>query len=246
MITYLASRRLFQAAAGMSMLAATAVHAQDRALLTWSGRVDKEVQITIRDTSMWTSTIGGAPSRVAYINQKDRLPRRDGFVRVEVDYGRGDVDVLEQPTAKNDYATIIRIRDGSTGTDDYQVKAFWNPKNGEDRYSSAATAARMAADYKPANTLHWSGMVDREMNVEWRGWGVASYDRGGETAREVHSSVSNGLPAGDSHVELTVKEGRGDVTVIQQPSSSNGWTAIFRVRDPMTGMGKYDFDVSWR
>lgn len=246
MINHHFARRLLQSAAGCSMLAATALLAQDRPLLTWTGRVDKEVQITIRDTSISTSIVGGAPVAVRYSDVKDRLPRRDGTVRVELDYGRGDVDVIQQPSATNDYAAIIRIRDKSTGKDNYQVKAFWNPKSGEDRYSTGAATARANADVKPANTLHWTGSVDRELKVEWRGLDVQSRNQNGEAAREVHSSVTNGLPGSDVRVELSVREGRGDVSIVQQPSSSNGYTAVIRVRDPQTGFGRYDFDVTWR
>lgn len=246
MFTSLLARRLLQSAAGCSMLAATAVLAQDRPLLTWTGRVDKEVQITIRDTSMSTSIVGGAPVAVRYFDVKDRLPRRAGTVRVEVDYGRGDVDVIQQPSVTNDYAAVIRIRDKSTGKDTYQVKAFWNPKSGEDRYSTGAATARANANAKPANTLHWTGSVDRELKVEWRGSDVQSRAGNGEAAREVHSSVTNGLPGSEVRVELTVREGRGDVSILQQPNSSNGYTAVMRVRDPQTGFGHYDFDVTWR
>jgi len=246
MITARATRRLLHVVAGCSMLAAIPLLAQDRALLKWTGRVDKEVQITIRDTTISTSLVGGQPQAMTYFDVKDRLPRREGFVRVELEYGRGDVDIVQQPTAKNDYAAIIRIRDQSAGADTYQVRAFWNPKNGEDRYSSAAGRVRAAADALPANTMHWTGTVDRELMVEWRGMNVKSNNKSGEAAREVHSAVSNALPAADARVELLVREGRGDVNVVQQPTSSNGYTAIFRIRDPQSGAGHYDFDVSWR
>jgi hypothetical protein len=246
MVTYLFARRLLQTAAGCSMLAATTVLAQDRLLLTWTGRVDKEVQITIRDTSISTSIVGGVPVAVRYFDVKDRLPRRDGTVRVEVDYGRGDVDVIQQPSAKNDYAAIIRIRDKSTGKDNYQVRAFWNPKSGEDRYSAAAATVRANAEAKPANTLHWTGTVDRELKIEWRGSDVRSQAVNGEAAREVHSSVSNALPESEVRVELSVRVGRGDVSIIQQPNSSNGYTCILRIRDPQSGFGHYEFDVTWR
>ena len=39
------------------------------------------------------------------------LPQRDGRVTVRVQDGRGDVDVVQQPSARNDYTTIVRIRD---------------------------------------------------------------------------------------------------------------------------------------
>jgi hypothetical protein len=246
MIIHCSARRLLHAAAGCSMLVATTMLAQDRSLVRWSGRVDKEVQITIRDTSVSTSINGGAPASLVYFDVKDRMPMRDGFVRIELEGGRGDVDVIQQPSAANGYSAVVRIRDKSAGADIYQLKAFWNPKNGEDRYSTAAASARANADAKPANTMHWSGTVDRELTVEWRGLEVKTRNQSGTEAREVHSSVTNGLPGADSRVELLVYEGRGDVSIIQQPNSSNGYTAIFKVRDPQSGAGHYDFDVTWR
>ncbi len=246
MVSQQITRRLLHTAVACSMFAAASATAQDRALVTWTGRVDKEVQITIRDTSISTSIIGGAPVKWAYFNVKDRLPMREGFVRVELEAGRGDVDVVQQPTAKNDFAAILRIRDHSAGVDDYSVKAFWNPKNGEDRYSSAAALVRSTAAPLALNTMHWTGSVDRELRIEWRGLNVLTRNQSGETPREVHSSVSNALPSMEALIEMSVREGRGDVSIIQQPNSSNGYTAIFKVRDPQSGFGRYEFDVTWR
>ena len=154
--------------------------------------------------------------------------------------------MIQQPSASNDYAAVVRIRDKSVGADNYEVTAFWNPNSGEDRYSKVANEVRANAEAKPANTMHWSGDVDREMRVEWRGWDVNSRNQSGETAREVHSSVTDGLPSREARLELSIHEGRGDVSITQQPNSQNGYTAIFRVRDPQSGFGHYDFDVTWR
>lgn len=241
-----ATRRLLQTTAGFSMLVASTALAQDRSLVTWSGKVDKEVLLTIRDTTVSTSINGGAPASLVYFDVKNRMPMRAGFVRVDVEGGRGDVDVTQQPTAANGYSAVIRIRDQSAGADIYQLKAFWNPKNGEDRYSKAAATARANAAPLPVNTMHWSGSVDRVMKVEWRGLDVKSQSQNGAEAREVHSSVSNGLPSEASRVELVVREGRGNVSIIQQPTSANGYTAILKIGDPQTGFGHYDFDATWR
>jgi hypothetical protein len=40
--------------------------------------------------------------------------------------------------------------------------------------------------------------------------------------------------------------GRGDVSVVQQPTARNGYTAIIRVNDPRPRYGRYVFDVSYR
>ena len=246
MFRHILTRRSILAAAAGSVLVAGTALAQDRVLLKWTGRVDKEVQITIRDTSVSTSIVGGQPVKVTYFDVKDRLPRRDGTVRVELNAGSGDVDVVQQPSASNDYAATIRIRDKSTGVHSFDVTVFWNPQRGEDRYGDAAAMARASAGAKPVNTMHWTGSVDGELRIEWRGADVMTSTVNGETAREVHSSVTDGLPARDARVELIVREGRGDVSIVQQPKSSNGFTAIFRLRDPQTGFGHYDFDVNWR
>jgi hypothetical protein len=47
----------------------------------------------------------------------------------------------------------------------------------------------------------------------------------------------------NSQVFVTQNQGRGTVTVVQQPSSYNGYTTVVRVRDPQGGYGFYDFDL---
>lgn len=241
----LTHRSILAVAAGTVLVASTAI-AQDRVLLKWTGRVDKEVQITIRDTSVSTSIVGGQPVKVTYVDMKDRLPQREGTVRVELNAGSGDVDVVQQPSAGNDYAAVIRIRDKDTGVHSFDITVFWNPRRGEDRYGDAAATARASAGDTPVNTMHWTGSVDGELRIEWRGTDVMTHTVHGETARAVHSSVSDGLPARKTRVELVVREGRGNVSIRQQPKASNGYTAIFRVRDKQAGFGHYDFDVNWR
>lgn len=239
-------RRWLLATVACTVLVSSSAIAQDRKLVTWTGRVDKEAQITIIDTTIRTGINGGRPVTMTYFNAQDRLPKQDGNVRVEVGTGRGDVDVIQQPSAKNNYAAIVRIRDKSAGKDTYEFTAFWNPSRGEDRYSSAAASARAKSAPTPAKTMHWSGNIDREMRVEWRGTNVKSINQNGQPARAVHSSVSDALPDHDAQVVLIVREGRGDVSIVQQPNAGNHYTAIFKVRDPHSGRGRYDFDATWR
>jgi hypothetical protein len=47
-------------------------------------------------------------------------------------------------------------------------------------------------------------------------------------------------------VFVTDVNGRGSVSVVQQPSSYNGYTAVIRVYDPRPGYGDYGFDLNWR
>ena len=95
----------------------------DRQLFTWTGRVDREVFITMRGRDVRTRGIdAGMPNR-ARVNEG--LPRHRGDVVVRLLDGRGDVRVVEQPSARNGFTTTIRITDPRGGADSYRVAAFW-------------------------------------------------------------------------------------------------------------------------
>jgi hypothetical protein len=69
----------------------------------------------------------------------------------------------------------------------------------------------------------------------------------GKSVRNVRADLARGgLPRSDVQVVVTDQNGRGSVSVVQQPSSWNNYTAVIRVYDPRPGYGMYNFDVSWR
>jgi hypothetical protein len=49
----------------------------------------------------------------------------------------------------------------------------------------------------------------------------------------------------DVQLSATLSEGRGTVTVIQQPTAANGYTAVVEIRDPQRGYGFYDLNLNW-
>ena len=61
------------------------------------------------------------------------LPRTDGYVRVEMEDGRGEVGVIQQPASWNNYTTIVRVRDRSSGSDRYRLSAYWESRYGDNR-----------------------------------------------------------------------------------------------------------------
>ena len=124
--------RMFSFAVPLLVAGAPALLAQNRPLFTWSGRVDREVQITMRGRDVWTNGVDrddGARSRV---NVGSALPRTDGYVRVQTS-GRGEVSVVQQPTSWNNYTTIVRVIDRSSGSDRYNVSAYWEARYADDR-----------------------------------------------------------------------------------------------------------------
>src|SRR5687768_17442160 len=101
--------------------------AQQRVLYQWSGRVDHQVHIVMRGRSVSTRMVGNnergrGSSRVASV-----LPRENGRIAVDVRRGRGDVDVIQHPNARNGYTAVVRIRDDRSGADQYQIAVAWRP-----------------------------------------------------------------------------------------------------------------------
>lgn len=98
-----------------------------RVLFTWSGRVDREARITMRGRDITIRGDADRSRRDSRPRANGALPRTDGDVWVRVTEGRGNVDVIQQPNARNNYTTVVRIRDARGGNDRYQLTAFWAP-----------------------------------------------------------------------------------------------------------------------
>ena len=271
-------RNLITLPASMAAIAVSAstVFAQGRPLFDWSGRVDREVRISMRGRDARTQSVGRNEAQRSRLNVATALPARDGRVFVRVEDGRGDVDVIQQPAARNDYTTIVRIRDRSNGTDVYRLSAYWAPDqngngggNGRDNYPARPGRdddgrwddrdgrwdgrGRDNDRYGRDNdrygrdVLQWSGDVDDALEIRIQGDRVDYRTLSGKTVRNVRANLTRGgLPRNDVHVVVTDLTGRGSVSVVQQPSSWNNYTAVIRVADPRPGYGDYRFDVSYR
>ena len=250
-------------------VSASSLFAQGRPLFDWSGRVDREVQITMRGRDARTLTNSRTPSARSRLNVETALPQRDGRVTVRVQDGRGDVDVIQQPTSRNDYTTVVRIRDRSSGVDNYRLTAYWMPDgngNGSwddrDGYPNRPGNGRDDRDdrggYGRGNdgwgrgsnerdVLRWAGDVDDALEIRIQGDRIDYRTLSGKSVRNVRANlVRGGLPRRDVQVFVTDESGRGSVSVVQQPSSYNNYTTVIRVYDPRSGYGAYSFDISWR
>jgi hypothetical protein len=259
-------------------VSASSLFAQGRPLFDWSGRVDREVRIMMHGRDARTENSSRSPVTRSRIDIATALPQRDGRVTVRVQDGRGDVDVVQQPSARNDYTTIVRIRDRSSGIDNYRVTAFWMPDNNgngswddRDNYPNRPGRDRDDRDDRGGwgrgnggngnggwgnggygnngsrDVLRWTGDVDDRVEIRIQGDRVEYRTLSGKSLRNVRANLlSGGLPRRDVQVVVSDESGRGTVSVVQQPSSYNGYTAVIRVYDPRPGYGDYRFDVSWR
>jgi hypothetical protein len=277
----LTGRSALVACALMLLTAQDGSAQQQRILYQWNGRVDHQVHIVMRGRSVSIRRVGdnergGGQPRVASV-----LPRENGRIVVNVRRGRGDVDVIQQPNARNGYTAIVRIRDDRSGADQYQIAVAWRPQgrgqgnggwdrgngdwdrdNGDwergdrDRDDRGGRDRDDRDDHGGWNgtgtgtgnrvAVRFNGRVDDEVDLRIQGRRASTSNRSGNGTSGVRIDVSGlGLPQRDAIVSVRGREGRGSVTVIQQPNSRNGYTAVIRIRDPQGGFGAYDFDVIW-
>jgi hypothetical protein len=223
--------------------AASAVPAQER-LFEWTGRVDGEVRVVMRGDDVWTQDISGRNARRTRARVARALPTQAGVVRVQLLDGRGDVRVIQQPSSRNNYTTVVRIADRSGGADRYRLAAYWQPVRGRWGYGSGGDIDDRFG--YGSGMLRWTGAVDDQVEIRIQGRNVDTRTLSGNGVRDVRANLNGrALPRRDVTVTVRERSGRGTVTVVQQPSQWNGYTAVIRVRDRQGGFGYYDFDVTW-
>lgn len=88
--------------------------------------VDDQVEISVRADMVYVRTISGRDSRDAGSECNEPLPTRDieGFRFQGID-GRGEVRLIAEPTRRNNYQAVVRIRDSASGEEGYHFRLSW-------------------------------------------------------------------------------------------------------------------------
>lgn len=96
-------------------------------------RVDSEVEVAIRGDMVDVRTISGRDARDEGSECNEPLPagRIDGF-RFEGIDGRGEVRLLSEPSGRNGYRAVVRIRDNQGGDEGYHFRLSWMMTGGGD------------------------------------------------------------------------------------------------------------------
>jgi hypothetical protein len=97
-----------------------------REVYEWDGVVDKEIQIQLRGNRAYVRPVG-AGDRGGRGRMLGGLPQQTGNLVVQRLEGRGEVDVIEQPSSRNGYTATLRIRDPRGGAARYRIVAYWEP-----------------------------------------------------------------------------------------------------------------------
>ncbi len=93
--------------------------------LRWRGIVDDDVQLVISESNVQVRTLGGNEYNNAVYNFTSPLPRRRVTVSVNRLKGRGDVEVIQQPSRDNNFTAVVQIRDPKGGARDYDIEVMW-------------------------------------------------------------------------------------------------------------------------
>jgi hypothetical protein len=87
--------------------------------------VDDVIELEIRGDRLSERVVSGQPVYDVSSRFNSNMPRRRLTVNVEKLRGRGYVEVVEQPSSRNNFTAIVRIRDPKGGADDYEIEVYW-------------------------------------------------------------------------------------------------------------------------
>ncbi|HKG47124.1 MAG TPA: hypothetical protein VKB02_10375 [Pyrinomonadaceae bacterium] len=94
-------------------------------------------------------------------------------------------------------------------------------------------------------SMTWRGRVDDDVRIRIRGGSADVETIGGTEYSDSQPNFTNSLPNRRVTVRLTQQRGRGQISIEQQPSRENDFTAIVRIRDPRGGAAEYEFTIEW-
>ena len=100
-------------------------------------------------------------------------------------------------------------------------------------------------DSDRSGRMTWRGRVDDDVRIRIRGGTAEVETLGGTPYSDGQPNFSNSLPYRRVTVRLTNKRGRGEISIEQQPSRENDYTAVVRIRDTRGGASEYEFELQW-
>jgi len=87
--------------------------------LHWSGNVDGALEIRIQNGRVNYRNMSGSNPTNIRSNVGNARSLENGNLMVQLNQGRGNVEVVQQPQQSNGYTTVIRVRDPQSGSGYY-------------------------------------------------------------------------------------------------------------------------------
>ena len=217
--------------------------------LTWDGYIDGSATLYIQGRNVDAQgRTTGAVDRPRF-RFDEPLPASPVTVEVRVRQGRGNVRVVEQPSRQNDYSAVVQIDNRDRGADNYSLDFYWTDDRRDGRGVTpdrrGRGRGRGTSAYADDNSATWSGQVDDEALILFRGRESFATAVRGPRVQGQRSNFSSPLPRRAVNVRLEDARGRGQVELLEQPGASNGYSAKVRILDDQSGSGDYAFTLTW-
>lgn len=229
----------------ITFLGAAVLSAQNRPQLTWEGYVSSSAVLYIqgdRVDSQGRET--GSVDRPSY-DFAAPLPAVRQRVELDIQRGRGRVQIVEQPVPENEFTAVVRIDPPGTRPEHYVLRFYWDAgayRSG--RRADPWGARNRTNDRAASGEMSWTGEVDNEVLIEVRGRRAVPRTVRGQQVYSDNATFSSPLPR-SATVELLDAQGRGPIELVEQPSPQNGDVAVVRITDPQRGAGRYSFRLAW-
>jgi hypothetical protein len=165
------------------------------------------------------------------------------FYRMIVDRRRNQ-DLRDAFDVLQNLARSIE-RNNVQRTNWYNVQRSMNDISRELSYNSPGGGGDQYPDTGRGGRMTWRGRVDDDVRIRIRGGSADVETIGGTPYYDSQPNFFNSLPPRRVTVRLTMKRGRGDVFIEQQPSRENDFTAIVRIKDSRGGASDYEFELQW-
>ena len=91
----------------------------------WSGQVDGRVRVSFRGNQAFSERLSGGEVRGEQAALGSGLPRRPVDVSINKLRGRGEVNIVQQPSPQNNYTLVVEINDPEGGADIYELEVSW-------------------------------------------------------------------------------------------------------------------------
>src|ERR1051325_5357216 len=168
------------------------------------------------------------------------------FYRMVVDRRRNQdlrdaFDVLQNLARSVERSNVQR-------TNWYNIQRSMNDISRELSYNSPGDGGGGGGQYPDTGRggcMTWRGRVDDDVRIRICGGSADVETIGGTPYYDGQPNFSNSLPPRRVTVRLTMKRGRGDIFIEQQPSRENDFTAVVRIKDPKGGASDYEFELQW-
>lgn len=95
--------------------------------VTWTGRVDGDALIVCRGNVCQVTVSSSQPVANIRYHFTNSLPNEPVKVSLDGVQGKGQIQLLEQPAASNQFAAKVLIRNPSGGANDYSFTLSWMP-----------------------------------------------------------------------------------------------------------------------